>query len=109
MFYNKKYIFFAVLYALSFVLYYFINKQIMLTVKSTAAVFIYSLIIFAAIILISFLSALLISLLYKYSYALLCKMFKLKQRAMAFKIFWALFTAFCYIIAAAVFFQTTQY
>ena len=109
MFYNKKYIFFVILYALSFVLYHFINKQIMLTAKNTAADFIYPLIIFAAIILVSFLSALLISLLYKYSYALLCKMFKLKQRELAFKIFWALFTAFCYIVAAAVFFQTTQY
>ena len=81
----------------------------MLAAKNTEALFIYPLIIFAAIVFTSFLSALLVSLLYKYSYALLCKMFKLQERAIAFKIFWALFTAFCYAIAAAMFFKTTQY
>jgi hypothetical protein len=77
--------------------------------QNFTAAFIYPLVIFAVIAVISFFAALLLSLLYKYSFYMLHKMFKLKKREIAFQIFWTLFTAFCYLIAAAAFFKTTQY
>jgi hypothetical protein len=97
-----------ILYGFSFILYYFINKQIMIS-QNLSANFIYPLVIFSVIVLISFFAALIISLIYKYSFALLHVMFKIKEHEIAFQIFWALFTAFCYLMSAAVFFKTTQY
>ncbi|MDR3113048.1 MAG: hypothetical protein LBU09_01585 [Endomicrobium sp.] len=108
MFYAKKYLFFIILYAFSFILYNFINRQIMISQNFTAS-FIYPLVIFGAIAVISFFAALAISMLYKYSSHLLHKMFKVKKHEIAFQIFWALFSVFCYLIAAAAFFKTTQY
>lgn len=77
--------------------------------QNLSANFVYPLVIFAVVGLISFFASLIISLIYKYSFTLLYKMFKIKKREIAFQIFWALFTAFCYLITAAAFFKTTQY
>jgi hypothetical protein len=108
MFYAKKYVFFVIVYFFSLVLYYFINKQIMIS-QNLSAFFIYPFVIFAAIVFVSFLSAILVSLVYKCLYALLCVMFKIKKREISFNVFWTLFSVFCYLLAAAAFFKTTQY
>ena len=108
MFYNKKWIFLIILYAMSAVLYYFIAKQLVLT-GFMSGLLTGSLIIFALITLICFLVAMIISLLIKVSYMAGCGIFKITPKEMLAKTFWTIFTVLSYAAVFIVFFKMIEY
>ncbi|MDR1940915.1 MAG: hypothetical protein LBQ47_01135 [Endomicrobium sp.] len=108
MFYTYKPVFLAVLYCMSALLYYFINKQLILT-DIMAGPLIGSAVVFAVIAAVNFALALLISVVFRYCYFAWCKLFKIKPKRILLKAFWGAFTVLCYISAAVIFLKMTQY
>jgi uncharacterized MnhB-related membrane protein len=112
MFYNKKWIFFIVLYVLSLALYYFVDRQLLLAGIMNGMMnglhkgpFIILTAIAVSCAIVSSLLSLFVFLGAKIT-ALMSK--KISQISF-FKINWAFFTALCYIAAAFIFFEMIKY
>ncbi|MDR3256900.1 MAG: hypothetical protein LBT18_04585 [Endomicrobium sp.] len=108
MFYNKKLLFFVIVYAMSALLYYFVNKQLMLTGVMSGFVF-GSLVIYGAVVIFCFIMSLILSLLVKYSYTVGYWIFKIRQKAILSKVFWIIFTGLIYLVIFIIFLKATEY
>ena len=108
MFYTRKYVFFAVLYCMSALLYYFINKQLILT-GIMAGFFAGTTAVFVSAAAVNFAAALLICVIFRYCYYAWGRLAKTKPKVILFKTFWGVFTVLCYATVAAVFLKMTQY
>lgn len=108
MFYNCKLIFLIILYALSAVLYYFINQQLILT-GIMSGFLLGSAVIFFVIAAVCFLIAVLTALLLKYCYAAVCKIFKFDRHEMLIKTFWYVFTGLSYAAVFIIFVKMIEY
>ncbi|MCL2484739.1 MAG: hypothetical protein FWF00_04415 [Endomicrobia bacterium] len=108
MFYNKKWLFLIILYAMSMALYYFIDKQLILT-GFMSGVLIGSIIIFALIAITCFLIALIVSIIARVSYIAGCGLFKVSPKEMLAKTFWTIFTVLSYAAVFIVFLKMIEY
>jgi hypothetical protein len=108
MFYNRKWLFFIILYAMSFVLNFFAESYLVLD-DFMRGYFLGPIMIFAIIIISSFLCALIISSIARFAYFILHKFFKKQKRKIFLKLCWMFFTAFSYIIVFAMFFEMIRY
>ena len=108
MFYNKKWIFLIILYAMSAALYYFIAKQLILT-GLMSGFLTGSFLVFALIATVCFLIAMTAFFLIKISYMIIRGIFKIPSKETLAKTFWTIFTALCYAAVFAVFFKMIEY
>ncbi|MCL2390175.1 MAG: hypothetical protein FWD54_04070 [Endomicrobia bacterium] len=108
MFYNKKWIFLIILYAMSSVLYYFITKQLILT-GLMSGFLAGSLVVFALIAAVCFLIAMTLFFLVKISYMVIRGIFKIPSKETLAKTFWTIFTVLCYAAVFVVFFKMIEY
>ncbi len=108
MFFNHRWIFFAVLYFFSLILYFFVNKQLMFTGVMSGPL-LGSAAIFAVIVFVCFVIAFVISLLSKFCYLAICSICRYQSKAMLFKTFWTIFTVFCYATVFVIFLKMTEY
>lgn len=108
MFYNYKIIFFMILYGLCAVLYFFINQQIILT-GFMSGFLMGSAIIYGLVILVSFLIALLISLVSKYCYLAGCGICKIQPKRMLPQTCWMIFTVLSYASVFIIFLKMIEY
>jgi hypothetical protein len=112
MFYNKKWVFFIVLYVLSLALYYFIDKQLLLAgimngmmngLHKGPFIILASIIASCAIV-----SSLLASFVFLGAKIAALMSGKISQ-ATFLKTNWTLFTMLCYVIVAVIFFEMIKY
>ena len=108
MFYKSKYLFFVILYCMCACLYYFINKQVILTGFMSGFI-LGSFVIYITVLFFSFLFALLFSIAGKYVYAFYSGLRGKGKKAFFFKLFWTVFTILCYMIVFIVFFKMIEY
>ncbi|MCL2145229.1 MAG: hypothetical protein FWH43_07055 [Endomicrobia bacterium] len=108
MFYNYKTVFFVILYGLCAGLYYFINLQVILT-GFMSGFLLGSAVIYGVIVLISFIIAILTSLVSKYCYLAGCGLFKIKPGQMLPRTFWMIFTVLSYAAVFIIFLKMIEY
>lgn len=111
MFYKNKFLFFAVLFAISFILYYFINKQI-IPAGIFDNMFISAAILYACIIIIScLLSLIMLSVLFllKMTVFFLRHIFKKSLKYDVKFVFWLNFTVVSYIVSFIIFINAITY
>lgn len=108
MFYNYKPIFFIILYAMCAALYYFVNKQVVLT-GFMSGFLLGSALLYGAILLISFLMSLLAFFISKYCYVAGCGIFKIKPKQMLPLTFWMIFTILSYAAVFTIFLKMIEY
>jgi hypothetical protein len=108
MFYNKKWLFFIILYLMSFILNFFAESYLVLD-DFIMGYFLGSIIIFAGIVISSFLCALIISSIVRFAYFVSRRFFKGQKQKLFFKLCWIFFTIFSYIIVFVVFFEMIRY
>jgi len=105
-----KVLFFIIVYLMSMLLCCFIGKQFAL-LGTLSSFLLGSLVIFCSIIVSCFLVALMLLLLFKYSYLACCRMFKIEETGLfAFsRSFWIIFTGFVYLVMFIIFLKFTGY
>ena len=108
MFYNLKIVFFIILYFMSLILAYFIDKQIMLTGKLENP-FICALIIWGVVIFVSALVVLLFHFILKKMINLFLKIFKKEEINNNGFFVWLNFTLLSYIIVFIIFAFSIKY
>jgi uncharacterized metal-binding protein len=112
MFYNKKWIFFIFVYVASFVLYFFLDDQLLFD-AALKGVFSHpikgSITIFAFIIFSSDLVSIIISAITLALYRLNLTINKMPAKKMFLKTSWMLFTIFVYVAIAVSFFEMIKY
>ena len=108
MFYGHKWIFLIVMYAFCLALYQFVNRQLILT-GVMSGMLAGALILFGIITAVSFVIALVISLISKYCYAGWCGICKVNPKPMLPKTAWSIFTALCYFAVFIIFFKMIEY
>lgn len=108
MFYNRKYVFFAVLYCMCACLYFFINKQIILT-GFMSGFLLGSFIVYGAVVVFSFLAALLVFFASKYCYAAGCGICRAKPKRIQPRICWTVFTILSYAAVFIIFLKMIEY
>lgn len=108
MFFNKKWLFFMLLYIMSVILYYFINKQLILT-GIMSGYLLGSAAVFAVIVAVCFLVAMIISIITKYLYNAGCSLCKVQPKAMLISTCWWIFTFLCYAVVFVIFLKMIEY
>lgn len=108
MFYNYKLIFFAVLYGMCAILYFFINQHVILT-GFMSGFFLGSFAVYGLIVLVSFLAALIVSVISKYCYIAGCGVCKIKPKQMLPQTCWMLFTLLSYAAVFFIFLKMIEY
>ena len=108
MFYNYKIVFFLILYGMCAVLYFFINRQVILT-GFMSGFMLGSAIIYGLIILASFITAFLIAFVSKYCYMAGCGIFRIKPKDMLTQTFWMIFTVASYAAVFIIFLKMIEY
>jgi hypothetical protein len=112
MFYNKKWKFFIIIYVSSLIIYFFIDKQLLidtamkgyLSSPLKGSFTIFFLIVFASIV-----AALIMAILIFFLYKFVMKLIGSQYKKVLFKIWWMLFTIFSYAIIAISFFESIRY
>jgi len=109
MFYKYKTVYFFILYAFCAALYYFINKQLVLT--GIMAGFVSgSAVIFTAIFSACFIASLGAALIIKYGYnALVCSILKMPPVEMLMRVSWTIFTILGFAAVFIVFLKAIEY
>jgi hypothetical protein len=108
MFYNRKWIFFVVLYAMCAVLYYFINQQIILT-GFISGLLLGSVVLYALVLIVLSVVSLIFSLVSKYCYRICCGICKIKPQQMLATTCWMIFTILSYCAVFIIFLKMIEY
>jgi len=108
MFYDKKQLFFVILYVMSIGLYYLINKQLILTGFMSGPV-LGSFLIFVFITAVCFLASVAIGIVVKYVYAGWCGICKAQPKQMLAHTSWTIFTVLCYAAVFIIFLKMIEY
>lgn len=108
MFYNIKLLFFAIVYGISLILCYFIDKQLVLAGKFENP-FILAFVIFCAVILLSAVIVFLLHFIFKKIINLFLKLFKKDEVNNNGFLVWLNFTLLSYILLFIIFAYSIQY
>ncbi|AKL98394.1 hypothetical protein [Endomicrobium proavitum] len=108
MFYNKKRMYFLILFLMSCGIYFIIRDQSLFGGVMANAIF-GAVILYAFLLLACFLITVAIALLLKFAYIAGCEILKKEQKANLPKIFWIIFTALGYLAVFAAYIKIIWY